>query len=150
MLKVIDAVLDAGELSAVRETLDLSVYLPGRATARGAAAEVKRNLQATPSHDVGVAEGLVLAALQRSAEFNALVLPARLSSPIFSRYEVGMYYGRHHDSARVGGLRADVSVTVFLSNPGDYDGGELVIETPEGERRIKPFAGSAEIGRAHV
>lgn len=151
MIHVLTDVLDAGEIALVRDALEAAAFLPGRATARGRAAEVKRNLQATPSTGIAEAEQVVSSAVMRSEAFNQLVLPARVSLPIFSRYETGMEYGWHHDSARVGGLRADASVTLFLTD--DYDGGELVIEVEPGDqRRVKLPAGSAVVydsGRVH-
>jgi PKHD-type hydroxylase len=143
VIRVVENVLDSAELASVRDVLERVPYLPGRNTAKGAAADVKHNLQATPSADAAEAELIVLGALQRSKAFQNLVLPARISTPMFVRYEMGMSYGRHHDSARVGGLRADASVTLFLTD--GYDGGELLIEGERSVEGIKLEAGSAVV-----
>jgi PKHD-type hydroxylase len=145
VIRILESVLDASELEAIRDALARAHFIPGRATAKGVAAEVKHNLQATPSAYIGDAEVIVLGALQRSQEIQSIALPRQVSAPVFSRYETGMSYGRHCDSPRVGGLRADLSVTVFLSDPSDYDGGELVIEDEGVVRLVRPRAGAAVV-----
>jgi PKHD-type hydroxylase len=75
--------------------------------------------------------------------FMAVALPSKIHRPLFSRYTPGMSYGTHMDNAMMGEMRIDLSVTLFLSDPSDYDGGELVIDFSTGERAIKLPAGSA-------
>jgi PKHD-type hydroxylase len=145
MVRVVAGVLDEQELAVVCEILERAQYDSGRVSARGQAAQVKQNLQAAPSPDVMNAEQVVVSALHRSAEFQALIWPRQILPPLFARYESGMSYGRHHDQARIGGFRADVSVTIFLSPRDSYDGGELVIELDDGERVVKLEAGSAVV-----
>jgi PKHD-type hydroxylase len=90
---------------------------------------------------------IALGAFQRHEEVQSFVLPARVAVPQLARYEVGMQYGAHIDSAfmQVGTqpLRADVSCTIFIASPGDYQGGELVIHQGTGASAIKGPAGSA-------
>lgn len=138
-------VLDAEALHAVRSALEGVSFVDGRHTAGWHASQVKHNLQA--SHD-GAAQR-VHQGLMNHALFRAAALPARLRTPLFSRYTNGMGYGLHMDDALMAAghgqdaLRADVAVTVFLSDPASYDGGELVIESPGGTAAYKLDAGQA-------
>jgi len=89
-----------------------------------------------------------LDALRRSREFQNVALPKSIQRPLFSRYTVGMDYGLHVDDALMGReikARSDLSVTVFLSNPDDYDGGELEMASPYGPQEGKLPAGSAVV-----
>jgi PKHD-type hydroxylase len=138
-------VLDADALHAVRVALAAAAFSDGSSTAGWHATKVKHNLQAT--HDVAaqrVQQGLMAHPL-----FCSAALPARVRTPLFSRYTPGMGYGRHMDDALMpiaGGqstLRADLAVTVFLSDPASYDGGELVIESAGGTTAYKLEAGQA-------
>ncbi len=86
--------------------------------------------------------------LERSAEFQSFAIPKRVATPIFSRYDPGMKYGSHVDNAFMGGpsgVRSDLSVTLFLSPPDSYDGGELVVEMALGEQPIKLDAGEGSL-----
>lgn len=138
-------VLDAEALHAVRSALAGAAFADGRYTAGWHASKVKHNLQA--SHD-GAAQR-VHQALMAHELFHAAALPARVRMPMFSRYTTGMGYGRHMDDALMaagdgqGALRADIAVTVFLSDPTSYDGGELVIEGAGGTTAYKLDAGQA-------
>lgn len=147
MLTVLDDVLSAAELRDFRAAYAQLPFGDGRATAGERAAEVKRNLQLpndTPEHAALTAK--VHAALASCAEFMSAVLPVQISPPLFNRYLPGMAFGRHVDNAiRIDGempLRADVSATLMLSDPDDYQGGDLVIEDVYGEQRIRLKAGS--------
>ncbi len=90
----------------------------------------------------------VLAALKRNKTFRRVALPRTIRPPLISRYRAGMNYGPHVDDALMGSgvmERSDISVTVFLSDPGAYQGGELVMNSPFGEREIKLPAGHAVV-----
>lgn len=143
----LEGVLSAEELSLIRQTIDLATFEDGRLTARGLAAAAKQNLQL--KREGAEAEALdrtLIAALSRHPLFGAAALPKRFVAPLYSRYEPGMKYGPHVDGALMGpdgNTRSDLSVTVFLNDPGDYDGGELAIETAGGVREVKLPAGSA-------
>lgn len=137
-------VLNAEELSRIRALLTAAAWVDGRATAGNLSHEVKDNRQAD-ERDPSAAEAgqLVLEALSRHALFVSAALPARISPPLFNRYAGGQAYGAHVDGAiRPTGLqsamRTDLSATLFLNDPDDYDGGELRIE---GREPVKLSAG---------
>lgn len=137
-------VLDADTLRAIRTTLASSVFEDGGRTAGWHARGVKHNQQAVSA---GAAK-LVLDALQSHPLFHSAVLPARVRTPIFSRYLPGMSYGMHVDDALMGGtdpIRSDLAVTVFLSEGAEYDGGELVLETHSGTVPYRLEAGQAVV-----
>lgn len=138
---------DAAEIAEVLRDLE---HVDGRATATGAAAASKRNLQARPgSAALSDLQDRIAAALYAHPLFIASALPSRMSRPRFSLYESGMFYGRHLDSPTLAlsgdepPLRVDVSTTVFLSDPGTYDGGHLRIESEHGAHRYKGDIGDA-------
>jgi PKHD-type hydroxylase len=87
--------------------------------------------------------------MANNATFRSAVLPYRMADPIFARYQPGMTYGDHVDDPLMGlsgqRFRTDVSMTIFLRDPGSYEGGELVVRTTFGEKRVKLDAGSAVI-----
>lgn len=147
MAHTIPALLDPAALARCRQVLDAAAWVDGRATAGEQARDVKSNLQ-LPEDCAAARElgDLVLHALGRNALFNSAALPARVKPPLFNRYDAGMAYGAHVDGAihRVPGaprLRADLSATLFLSGPDEYDGGELVMHYPQGAVAYKPAAG---------
>jgi PKHD-type hydroxylase len=123
-------------------------WADGRATAHGSAREAKANLQLEPTQPLAKAlGGPLIEALSRREDFKGAALPHTLLPFTFARYDVGMTYGDHLDlpvmSTPRGPLRSDLSLTVFLSDPSTYDGGELVLSLPGGEQRIKGGAGDA-------
>ena len=125
-------------------------WVDGRATAGHQGAPVKRNQQLAEGSAIARELGdAILAALERHPLFISAVLPNRVYPPLFNRYERGMEFGPHVDGAiRIVGshgarVRTDVSVTLFLTPPGDYDGGELVIEDTYGVHEVKLPAGHA-------
>lgn len=135
-------VLDSETLQRIRTMLATAVFADGAITAGWNARPVKHNLQAT--HE-GAAQ-LVDQGLSRHPMFVGAAFPARLRAPLFSRYLPGMSYGTHVDNPLMGGatpLRADLAVTLFLSDPADYDGGELVLDTAGGTQAYKLAAGQA-------
>lgn len=146
MLTRIEHVLNTAEIARLLATFASVAAVAGSETALGQAAAAKHNLQLPPDHPaVRDAQRLVLAALQRHPQFYAAVYPRRAYPPLFSRYEPGMSYGNHVDSAVMltpAALRTDVAVTVFLADPASYDGGELVIADGADETRIKLGAGA--------
>ena len=88
-------------------------------------------------------QDLVAELLWDNGLFYAAALPKEILSPLFSRYTASKQYGLHMDNALMGDMRIDMSLTLFLSDPTDYDGGELIIYFPTGERAIKLPAGHA-------
>ncbi len=147
MLLVLEQVLNKVKLQQFKAIYDELQFGDGRATAGERAAEVKRNLQLpndTEAHAALTAE--VYAALTACKEFMSAALPMQMSPPLFNRYLPGMAFGQHVDNAvRIDGeapLRADVSTTIMLSSPDEYEGGDLVIEDTFGPRHIRLQAGS--------
>jgi PKHD-type hydroxylase len=136
--------LQAAEVDQVVGELAKQTFTDGKLTAGGRAREVKHNLQADRS-EPGRAEldRTVISALERHLEFQAFAMPKRFAAPIFSRYEPGMEYGDHVDSSIIGGVRTDLAMTLFLSPPASYEGGELVIQFSVGEQEIKLDSGEA-------
>jgi PKHD-type hydroxylase len=152
MLLQIPQVLDAGTLRQALELLAGAAWVDGRSTAGPQAAQAKRNQQLDPATPVAQAlRALVLQALDGHALFFSAALPKRVLPPQFNRYSGDTnHYGDHVDQAiRYGGqggepgqrVRTDLSCTLFLSDPADYDGGELVIEHGFGQQRVKLAAG---------
>lgn len=148
MIVRIAALLDAAQLAALGARLDGAAWEDGRATAGHQSGRVKHNLQLPQgSGSAREAGELIVQALERSAPFISAALPRHVYPPLFNRYEVGMGFGAHVDNAvrQIPGthhrLRTDVSATLFLNAPADYDGGELVIEDTFGTHSIKLDAG---------
>jgi PKHD-type hydroxylase len=151
MFVKIPGVLEAGEVSGLlaRLTEEGAPFEDGRATATGPAARVKNNLQlGVAATHAGEMRDVVLRGLARSERFRQIAMPKVVMPPVFNRYDAGMQYGAHVDAPTTRGsepLRLDVSVTVFLSDPASYQGGELVIETLSGGLGVKLAAGDAVV-----
>jgi PKHD-type hydroxylase len=139
--------LPGQEAGRIVAELEQSKFADGKLTASGYARDVKNNLQLDREGQRLIElDKAVFSLFQSSKEFQAFAIPRRITSPIFSRYDPGMRYGSHVDNAMMGStgdVRADCAVTLFLSAPDSYDGGELVVEFPFGEQRIKLDAGEA-------
>ncbi|MBD2231673.1 Fe2+-dependent dioxygenase [Phormidium tenue] len=146
MIVCIADLLTPDEVAQIKAGLAQAAFVPGETTAGWHAKLVKQNEQAAKQAAVEPLKAVVQNALVRNALFQAIACPRIIHSLLFSRYGVGMSYGRHTDNALMGGAnfyRSDVSLTVFLSEPDDYDGGELVIEGADSEQPYKLAAGSA-------
>lgn len=141
------AILSAEDLSRLRTLLTAAVWIDGRATAGNLSHQVKDNRQADESDPSAVeAASVVLKALERHPLFVSAALPARISPPLFNRYVGGQAYGAHVDGAirplaPIGAMRTDLSGTLFLNDPEDYEGGELQIEGRQGGQGVKLPAG---------
>jgi PKHD-type hydroxylase len=146
MLTRIDHVLSDAELAQIHGVFAAVPAVSGKSTALGLAAAVKSNEQLPMDHpEVQSCARLVLDALKRHPQFYHTAFPRRAFPPLFSRYTVGMSYGEHVDNAILlspAQMRSDVAVTVFLSDPASYEGGELVINCGDEEQHIKLPAGS--------
>jgi PKHD-type hydroxylase len=150
MLVQIPKVLDGAQLQRLRQSLADAgdAWIDGRATAGHQGVQVKRNLQigedSPLARELG---GVILAALEKNPLFISAALPNRVYPPMFNRYEGGMQFGNHVDGAvrLLPGtgikLRTDLSATLFVSAPQDYDGGELLIEDTSGVQKVKLPAG---------
>ncbi|MFX1675884.1 Fe2+-dependent dioxygenase [Paraburkholderia sp. A2WS-5] len=149
MLIHVPNVLTPEQVRALRERLDHAgdAWVDGRATAGWSGAPVKHNRQIAEHTPLARELGdVVLAAIERHPLFISAALPNQVYPPLFNRYEGGMTFGSHVDGAvRVlpNGLklRTDVSVTLFLSSPEEYAGGELVVEDTYGVQEVKLPAG---------
>lgn len=148
MLLAIPQVLSAADLSAVKTALEGAEWVDGNETSGAQARGAKRNAQVRQGSSVGVELGnLILDRLGASAAFVSAALPLKTLPPLFNRYAEGQAFGTHVDNAirRVPGtsirLRTDLSATLFLSDPADYDGGELVVEGAFGAQSVKLPAG---------
>lgn len=150
MILCIGDVLNPTELGTVLSKLETAAaaaeFVDGKQTAGWHAKLVKHNTQL--SNQSAVAETVkatIMQAIQRNVLFQMAVYPQVVRSPLLSRYEVGMSYGNHIDNALMGEterMRSDVSLTLFLSSPESYGGGELVIETTQGTQGFKLAAGA--------
>jgi PKHD-type hydroxylase len=148
MLITIPDVLTVGEVAQARAALDAAEWVDGKVTAGYQAQSVKENLQLPEGHPVTVKLGeMVLAALARSPLFVSAALPLRVFPPMFNRYTGGGHFGTHVDTAirataTTGQrIRTDVSATLFLSAPEEYEGGELSVEDTYGVHSVKLPAG---------
>lgn len=146
MFVVIPDILNETEIATLRASTVSEDFLDGRLTAAGRARNVKNNLQTDRrSERMTEAQALITAALNRNSTFQAVAAPRRILPPRFNLYKEGMYYGDHVDNAMMGDegdkIRVDMSFTLFLSSPQDYDGGELVIKTGMGNSSYKLPAG---------
>lgn len=148
MLLQVTAVLTAQELQTVRGRLGSAAWTDGRLTAGYQSAQVKANLQ-VPQSDPAAQEAssLIVSALERNATFISATLPHHVYPPLFNRYTAGMGFGDHIDNAvrQVPGtphrMRTDVSATLFLTAPADYEGGELIVDDLYGTHSVKLAAG---------
>src|SRR5579871_2903377 len=148
MLLQIPHVLEAAQVAECRKLLETADWTDGRATAGYLSRAVKDNQQVPEGHPVARRlGGLILDALDRNQLFVSAALPLKVVPPLFNRYAGGQSYGGHVDGAvrPVFGtphrVRTDLSATLFLSSPEEYDGGELVIDDSLREQRIKLSAG---------
>ena len=149
MMVHVPQVLNAAALARLRPILDGAEWVDGSATAGTQSAQVKNNRQLPEDSAAAVqARAVVLDALANSAQYFTAALPKKIFPPLFNRYEgSNNSFGNHIDNAvrTLRGtnfhVRTDVSATLFLSDPSDYDGGELVVEGSYGTQSVKLPAG---------
>ena len=148
MMVHVPGVLTPAEVERCRAAFETDGWVDGRVTAGHQAARAKRNLQLPePSPVARELSGLVQSALERSQLFFTAVLPLHYSQFLFNRYEETMNFGAHVDNAvrtqpETGRrIRTDVSATLFIAGPDDYEGGELVVEDVYGSHAVKLPAG---------
>jgi PKHD-type hydroxylase len=141
--------INADALLAIKQLLEKAPFTDGRETATSAAREVKRNLQVDVNDRqvMPQLQQIIGMALMNEPKFQTEFYAARVYPFLFSRYETGMGYGWHVDSPVMGNppVRTDLAMTIFLSDPSAYEGGELVIRTDAGETMYKPAIGDAII-----
>lgn len=148
MLVTIPDILSAEQLTTVRKLLENAAFVDGRLSAGKTARKVKKNHElAADSTLHNQLNNIVMNALYNHPVYQAAVLPHRLATPFYARYEPGETYGEHVDDPIMGPMhgryRTDVSTTVFLNEPDSYEGGEIVIQSSIGEQKIKLAAGHA-------
>ena len=150
MLVAVPAVLSPDQLSEVRRLVEAGDWRDGKATAGQQSELAKRNLQLPAADANAQAAGkIVMDALANNGLFMSAALPHRVFPPLFNRYDAGAGHGfdKHVDNAiryledKSNRIRTDLSATLFLSDPDDYDGGELIVEDTYGEHSIKLPAG---------
>jgi PKHD-type hydroxylase len=148
MLITIPDVLTQEQVKIARAKLDAAEWVDGRVTAGYQAQRVKDNQQLPEGHPVAVELGeMVLTGLARSPLFMSAALPLKVFPPMFNRYTGGGHFGTHVDTAirqmvTTGQrIRTDVSATLFLTDPEEYDGGELIVEDTYGAHSVKLPAG---------
>lgn len=138
--------LSAGEASEMKSKFSDGDFSDGKATAHGAAADLKRNRQILSGHPVMIAIWPVLRSkLFNSVELTCYAYPQQFVGVRLNTYGVGDYYGWHVDLASMEGVRTDLSFTLFLSNSDDYEGGELELNHGTHISRVKGEAGQIVI-----
>jgi len=150
MLLTISRLLNPAQLEKIRETVANARFVDGKLTAGFAAARVKNNLEMEQDPErMKLLIRIIMSSLGHNETFRFGALPHRVADPIFARYQPGMTYGDHVDDPIMGTsgprFRTDVSMTVFLNPPESYEGGDLVVRTSFGEKRVKLPAGDAVI-----
>lgn len=144
MIIAIPNVLNPEQVAAARQQLDAAHWVDGRVTAGHQAARSKDNMQLPEDSPLARKLGeTIVAALERNPLFVTAALPQRIFPPMFNRYQSGHSFGLHVDNAvrQIRGtphrVRTDLSATLFLSRPEEYDGGELIVEDNYGPQSIK-------------
>ncbi|MGJ4939770.1 Fe2+-dependent dioxygenase [Bradyrhizobium sp. HKCCYLS1011] len=152
MLVCIPEVLSKSDVAEFRRIMDAAEWEDGRSTAGAQSAMVKRNEQLPPDGEVARALGQrIISALTKNPRFLSAAIPLQIFPPLFNRYAAsgGHHFGIHVDNAVRGDpltglrIRTDLSMTLFLAEPDEYDGGELVIEDTYGSHEAKLPAGDA-------
>lgn len=148
MMLHIPQVLTAEQVAHIRQELVRAEWMDGRTTVGEQGAKVKRNRQLSEHSPLGLKLGeIILAALAKNPVFFAAALPKKTIPPLFNSYEGGEHYGFHVDGSVRGipnsgmNIRTDISSTLFLSEPEEYDGGELIVVDTYGEHEVKLPAG---------
>ncbi len=148
MLLEIADVLTSQQVEEFRQILQQAEWVDGKVTAGHQSGKAKDNMQLPETHPAARQLGdVILARLERHPLFMSAALPLKVFPPLFNRYRDGQAFGTHIDNAirQISGtphrIRTDLSATLFLSHPQDYDGGELVVEDTYGLHRIKLPAG---------
>jgi PKHD-type hydroxylase len=148
MLLAIPDLLTAEQILQARQLLDNAQWIDGRVTAGHQSSRTKDNLQLPENHPVAGQLGeMILEALGRNALFISAALPQRVFPPLFNRYQGGQSFGTHVDNSirQISGtphrIRTDLSATLFLARPDEYEGGELIVEDTYGTHSVKLPAG---------
>ena len=146
MLVHIKHILGNDELQKVQELLNNAAFRDGKLSAGLAAQSVKNNQEVADEKVISSLNNIVMNNVVRHTEYQRAALPHRIAAPFYACYEKGMEYGEHIDDPVMGQqnrYRSDLAMTIFLNSPTDYEGGELIIQTPYGAQSIKSDAGDA-------
>jgi PKHD-type hydroxylase len=147
MLIRLPHVLSPTQLQRVQSLLAEAAFVNGKLSAGSAAQRVKNNEEARSNQpQIEALNDIVMGNLVRHPVYNTAALPHRVATPFYARYCEGMSYGEHIDDPVMGvgeRYRCDIAITVFLNEPQEYDGGELVIQTSFGEQTVKEAGGNA-------
>lgn len=154
MMIEIPALLSRKKLSEIQEILNNSEFVDGKLSAGSAAQRVKNNAELPQdAQQLNRLNSLVMNTLVQHPIFQSAALPHRVASPFYARYEKGQTYGEHIDDPVMGPAgqryRSDISCTVFLNSPKEYEGGELEIKTQYGAQIVKLEAGHAILYPSH-
>ena len=150
MLVTIPDVLDQQRIDFVQSILKQADFVDGRLSAGMAAKQVKNNEELPANHQqMEQLNNIVMGSLVKHPTYQQAALPVKVAAPFYARYKPGMTYGDHVDDPVMGPpqgrYRSDVSTTVFLNEPDDYEGGEIVIRSTYGDQKIKLAAGQAVV-----
>ncbi len=148
MLLILPDILDPERLDNIRSFLNTGNFVDGTLSAGANARRVKHNEELTAQHKQRqYLDQLIMSQLAASEMFRSAALAHRISQPVIARYHTGMAYGDHIDDPIMGDsngrFRVDIAVTLFLNEPEEYQGGELVVNTTFGTQRVKLPAGQA-------
>ena len=147
MLIQLKNVLGPQELTIVKDLFAKANFADGKLSAGKVAAEVKNNREvASDDPTIEMLNKVVMGNLVRHPIYQRAALPLHIASPFYACYEAGMEYGEHIDDPVMGQqqrYRSDLALTIFINDPDEYQGGELVIQTEYGEQQIKYAAGNA-------
>ena len=147
MIFSIDQILSADELAEIEQVLSHAEFVDGKLTAGWHAKLVKNNRQLKAGTTEKVLKSKIRTALNKNALFQSAIRPRSIHSLLFSQYQEGMSYDTHVDNALMMGAsglcRSDVSFTLFLNSPDEYEGGELIVEGVQSEQSYKLETGSA-------
>ncbi len=148
MVVTISDLLTPTQLEALCSVLRQGEFVDGKLSAGNDARHIKNNLELGADVErFDALNNIVMTALVQHSSYLQTTLPAKISAPIYARYLAGMEYGGHIDDPIMGApgarYRSDISISIFLNAPAEYDGGELCIETTTGSQAYKLAAGSA-------
>ena len=147
MIFTINQILSPDEITEIKQVLERAEFVDGKLTAGWHAKLVKNNQQLKAGTSQKELKTKIRTALNKNPLFQSAIRPRSIHSLLFSRYDTGMSYDTHVDNALMGGssglYRSDVSFTLFLNSPQDYQGGELIIEGVQEEQSYRLEAGSA-------
>jgi len=145
MFKMIYGLLNGQDIKELREIIETATFVDGKIS--NPHSLVKNNLHLNDEEAYERSSAIMTNALLKSDEFRAFAFPRKIAPPLITRYEKGMHYGLHPDTAFMqsvdGPVRSDISCTFFLQDPNQYEGGALHIKQNDGHMRFKGELGSA-------